>query len=317
MKNRFCHGGFNEPVGGISDGIWYVWQEKYIAVDWGTTNRRAWLVDRGGVTVDEFADHLGLMSVPQDGFDQAAAEVRNRLGDHPMLLAGMVGSDKGWREAPYVAVPANVTSLASAILWIDLRTGIIPGVCQTEDHPDVMRGEEVQVFGALAAGATAPDAYICHPGTHAKWVRVQDGKISHFRTMMTGEIFSLLREHSILAGQLAGEVTDGETFQNGLEEARNGASLLSSLFSIRACKVLNQKPLPDASLASGLLIGSDVQVGLSDARPGENITVIGRSDLCRLYASAIKIAGFDYDIVDGEQSFLAGVRSITQILEPQ
>jgi 2-dehydro-3-deoxygalactonokinase len=294
-----------------------VWRDKYIAVDWGTTNRRAWLVGSDGATIGEFADDLGLMSVPPGCFDQAAADIRQRLGNHPMLLAGMVGSDKGWREVPYVAVPADLQSLATAISWIDPRTGIIPGVCQTDGHPDVMRGEEVQALGALSDGAAAADAYICHPGTHAKWIRLQSGRISHFRTMMTGEIFSLLREHSILAAQLANEVTDGERFQTGLAEARSGASLLTSLFTVRARKVLGQNPLADPSFASGLLIGSDVHAGLSHARPGETIAVIGRSDLCRLYASAIKAAGFDSQIIDGEQSFLAGIRSITQILEPQ
>ena len=293
-----------------------MWRDKYIAVDWGTTNRRAWLVDVHGEVVADFDDHLGLMSLPKGGFDKEAAEIRHKLGDYPMLLAGMVGSDRGWREVPYVAVPADVTSLAAGISWIDTHTGIIPGVCQTDDHPDVMRGEEVQALGALADGSAAPDAFICHPGTHAKWIRLENGKVTHFRTMMTGEIFALLREHSILGAQLVGDVSDGATFRAGLREAHNDASLLSSLFSIRVRKVLNLPPLPDASFASGLLIGFDVQASLSNARAGEKITVIGRSDLCCLYASAIKLAGFDYDIIDGEQAFLAGIRSITHILEP-
>ncbi|MBL0923085.1 MAG: 2-dehydro-3-deoxygalactonokinase [Sphingomonadaceae bacterium] len=294
-----------------------MWRDKYIAVDWGTTNRRAWLVDRNGTTVDRFADHLGLMTVSPGGFDKAAADIRLKLGDHPMLLAGMVGSDKGWRNVPYVPVPADLPSLAAAILWIDARTGIIPGICQTGSCPDVMRGEEMQALGALANGDAAPDALVCHPGTHAKWIRLQHSKITQFSTMMTGEIFSLIRDHSILAAQLADEVTDGASFEAGLQEACNGASLLSSLFAIRARKLLRQKPSANASFASGLLIGSDVHTGLSNARPGEMVAIIGRSDLSQLYASAIRKAGFDHKIIDGDKSFLSGIGSITQILEPQ
>jgi 2-dehydro-3-deoxygalactonokinase len=168
------------------------WREGYIAVDWGTTNRRAYLIDASGRLVDTFADELGLMSVPEGGFDAAGAEIRQRLGERPMLLAGMVGSNRGWREAPYAPAPAGVEDLARAILWIEPgRTGIVPGVSQSgADGADVMRGEEVQVLGAVAAGHVPPDTLICHPGTHAKWIRMESGRITSFRTMMTGELFS-------------------------------------------------------------------------------------------------------------------------------
>src|SRR5215210_3466403 len=107
------------------------WQDGYIAVDWGTTNRRAWLIGDDGEVSDSFEDDLGLLAVPEGGFPAAAAAIRHRLGDHPMILAGMVGSNRGWREAPYVRCPAGADALAGAIAWIEPgRTGIVPGVCQ-------------------------------------------------------------------------------------------------------------------------------------------------------------------------------------------
>lgn len=288
-----------------------MWHANYIAVDWGTTNRRAWLIDRNGQVTSEFEDHLGLISVPQDGFDAAAADIRHQLGDHPMLLAGMVGSNKGWRQAGYVPCPADAKSLAAGVLWVEpMRTGIIPGVCQTEGHADVMRGEEVQVLGAQAIAELSPDALICHPGTHSKWIQLRHAQISAFQTAMTGEMFNLLREHSILSGQMSGDVTDNAAFQAGLKDARGGVPLLSALFAVRARYLLQALPLADASYASGLLIGSDVQAGLQRAQAGAQITIIGRPDLCQLYASAIAASGCTSSFVDGSAAFRAGIGSI-------
>lgn len=288
-----------------------MWHSQHIAVDWGTTNRRAWLVDENGAIEAEFTDDLGLMSVPPGGFDAAALEIREHLGDYPMLLAGMVGSDRGWRQAGYVPCPADAKLLASATLWVEPgRTGIIPGVCQTEGHADVMRGEEVQVVGAQAIAQIAPDATICHPGTHSKWIQLRHGRINEFQTAMTGEIFSLLKTHSILAAQMADDVADNAAFQAGLKDARNGAPLLSTLFAVRARHLLQILPPADASYASGLLIGSDVQAGLKMAHPAAPVTLIGRPDLCALYGSAIAASGYSSHFIDGGEAFRAGIASI-------
>lgn len=292
-----------------------MWRENYIAVDWGTTNRRAWLIDPGGNVANEFADALGLMSVPQNGFEVAVEDIRVKLGNYPMLLAGMVGSDKGWRKAPYLQCPVDAQMLADNILWVQRnRTGIVRGVCQVEGRADVMRGEEVQVFGALTEASLSDGAYICHPGTHTKWIRLQHGKIDSFQTMMTGELFNLLKTDSILADQMKAAVTADSAFQAGLDEIRAGIPLLSALFAVRARYLLDQGANAGASFASGLLIGSDVQAGISHAHPGEKIAIVGRSDLCRLYEIAIQQAGFECERIDGEQAFLAGIRTITRLL---
>ena len=289
------------------------WRKGYIAVDWGTTNRRAYRVANGAVA-DSFEDELGLMAVPADGFPAAVAQIRDRLGDLPMLLAGMVGSNKGWREVPYVTCPAGSAELAAAILWVDDSTGIVPGVCQRGlVGPDVMRGEEVQIFGAIAAGLVPGDALVCHPGTHAKWIDVTDGTIQSFRTMMTGEVFGLLRAHSILGDLLAEEAHAGPAFEQGVTGSLGGGPPLSALFRIRARYLLEDDADDAASRASGILIGSEVAWAVREW-PRFRIALIGRADLCALYAEAIRLAGRDSVIVDGAQAFVAGIDELTRTL---
>jgi 2-dehydro-3-deoxygalactonokinase len=289
-------------------------RDGYIAVDWGTTNRRAYRIASDGSVTDSFEDERGLMAVPKDGFESAAAEIRTRLGELPMLLGGMVGSNRGWREAAYVPCPAGPEGLAERILWIEPgRTGIVPGVCQGAPDEDVMRGEEVQVLGAVAAGQVPPNGLLCHPGTHAKWIRLEGGRIVAFNTMMTGELFSLISKHSILGEQLQGEVAADDDFRRGVDEGLAGRDLLSTLFGIRARHVLGVAHGSAASYASGLLIGSDVRAGLALGGDGL-VALIGRPDLCVLYAEALRAAGRETVEVDGAVAFLAGIHMLTEML---
>src|SRR5206468_10922349 len=133
------------------------WADGFIAVDWGTTNRRAYSIDEGGRCAQEFEDGKGVLSVPAGGFPDAVAEIRQRLGDKPLLLAGMIGSNRGWKEAPYVSCPAGMDELAAKLVWVGEREAIVPGVSFLGDRrADVMRGEEVQLLGAVAAGLIDP-----------------------------------------------------------------------------------------------------------------------------------------------------------------
>jgi 2-dehydro-3-deoxygalactonokinase len=291
------------------------WRGGYIAVDWGTTNRRAYAVDADGRVADSFDDALGILAVPKSGFGAEVTEIRRRLGDRPMLLAGMVGSNRGWRDAPYVACPAGAADLARAILWIEPgRVGIVPGVSQAgAAGADVMRGEEVQVLGAAGAGLVPPDTLVCHPGTHAKWVELAAGRIVSFRTMMTGELFGLLKTHSILADELQEEARADASFREGAAAALGGEELLTSLFRIRARHLLGESEGGGASYASGLLIGSDVRAGLGLFREGR-IALVGAPGLCALYAAALAAAGHETVEVDGTAAFLAGIRLLTEML---
>ncbi len=290
------------------------WSESFITADWGTTNRRAYLLDAGGSCVAEFEDDKGIMSVPKGGFGEAVAEIRGRLGDHPLLLVGMVGSNRGWVEAPYVPCPAGLDDLATALVWPEEgRTAIVPGVSFVDpDEADVMRGEEVQLLGAFAAGIVPADSLVCHPGTHNKWARLRGGRIERFRTVMTGEIFNLLRENSILSDLLSGPAELGRAFEHGVRRGLADECLPAELFKIRARVLLGEAKAEDAaSFGSGLLIGTDVRAGLREGEDGE-VVVMGRPELTQLYAEALRIAGRQAREVDGEQAFLAGAMGIVR-----
>lgn len=273
-----------------------------IAIDWGTTNRRAFALGSDGAVLDRIADGLGILSVSD--FPAALSDLRKRLGDAPMLLAGMVGSNRGWIEAPYLRCPTDIDALAAGLTRVG-SAAIVPGV---HDTADVMRGEEVQLLGAVAAGLVAPDAMACLPGTHAKWVQVENGAIAGFRTVMTGEVFALLKNHSILSAQLQAPVRIGPAFVEGVQRALDEGELLADLFSLRARALLDGIEDP-ASHASGLLIGSDVAIGLSMMDEGP-VALIGDPALTALYAAALDEAGCASIEIDGETAFLAGIRAI-------
>lgn len=289
------------------------WADGYIAADWGTTNRRAYLIDSSGECVDEFEDGKGVLSVESGGFPAAVTEIRERLGDKPLLLAGMVGSNRGWKEVRYVPCPAGIDDLARSLVWVGEREAIVPGVSyQGEGRADVMRGEEVQLLGAVADGTVPPDCLVCHPGTHNKWATVGDGRIESFRTVMTGELFNLLREHSILSDLLQKDVEPGSAFGEGVRQGLRTDGVIADLFSERAGVLLGVRSRDDsASRLSGLLIGADVRVGLGDTRDGQ-IFVMGRPELTELYAQAIEEAGRKAVQLDGEQCFLTGIRHIAE-----
>ena len=291
------------------------WADGFIAVDWGTTNRRAYRIDGTGACGEEFEDSNGILAVPDGGFPAAVAEIRSRLGDHPLLMAGMVGSNRGWVEAPYVPCPAALDDLVRHLSRPGEREAIVPGVCYADDQRgDVMRGEEVQLLGAVAAGKVAADALICHPGTHNKWTVLRGGRIESFRTVMTGELFSILKEHSILGELLAGEVAPNDSFRAGVRKGFWKEALPADLFSVRAGVILGKIEKADAaSYASGLLIGADVRIGLATPAAAQ-VVVMGRPDLTALYAAALDEAGRSTIELDGEQCFLAGIVKIAETM---
>ncbi|HEX2762419.1 MAG TPA: 2-dehydro-3-deoxygalactonokinase [Allosphingosinicella sp.] len=293
------------------------WEQGLIAVDWGTTNRRAWRLAPGGAVLDEMEDGRGILAVGPGGFEGAVAQVRERLRDLPMLMAGMIGSNRGWVEAPYVPCPAGLPELAARLCWIEgERAAIVPGVAYQEgEAADVMRGEEVQVLGAFAEGWLAPDATLCHPGTHNKWVRLEGGRIAAFRTVMTGELFSLLKGHSILADLLVTPAEPGPAFERGLRHGLEQEDLTAELFSVRARTLLGKRPREEASAyVSGLLIGQDLKIGLAMAGEGE-IIAMGRPDLTALFGAALRSAGREARTIDGEAAFLAGIRHLVEHLQ--
>jgi 2-dehydro-3-deoxygalactonokinase len=275
-----------------------------LAIDWGTTNRRVYRIEDGAVTATE-RDALGVTAVSD--FAGELAAIRARFGDLPVLMAGMVGSTIGWREARYVPAPAGLEDLDQNLLRIDERTAIVPGVSFSDGvRGDVMRGEEVQLLGAVAAGLTPPDALLVQPGTHCKWVEMEGARIARFTTAMTGELFALVRAHGILSAQLGADVVLVDAFRDGVREGAK-RDLTGSLFGIRAAKLLGLRGDADAaSFASGLIIGADVAARVVE-HPFETAYILADPVLGSLYAAAIEVNGRGATIIDSQAAFVAGI----------
>jgi 2-dehydro-3-deoxygalactonokinase len=204
------------------------------------------------------------------------------------LISGMAGSRQGWAEAPYVACPAGPDELARHLHWIERdRIALVPGLSDTQgDVPDVMRGEEVQIFGAMRLAGLADGLFVL-PGTHSKWATVRGGKVTGFRTFMTGEVYGLFAQHSILARTLdAGAPLDEAAFRRGVARASGGDGLLNNAFGVRALGLFGRlSPAESASYLSGLLIGEELS-RQTWPESGE-VIVIGASALVERYALAL------------------------------
>ncbi len=283
----------------------------WMAIDWGTTNRRAYAMTDEGAVVETVRDDFGVLGVAKGGFPAALAALRARLGDLPAIAAGSVGSAQGWVNTPYCAAPASLEDLAAALVTVGgERLRIVPGISFAKDERfDVMRGEEVQALGAVRAGLVPADAHLCMPGTHNKWLRLESGRIVEFTTAMTGEMFALLRDHSLLHEMLKGEAKDGPDFRQGVAEAGEKRPLLSSLFGVRASTLLGGRAAEaGASYTSGLLIGADVFAALSTDMG--IIHILADEHLSALYAAAISQLGGKSTSVDSHAAFVAGIQHI-------
>ena len=267
-----------------------------VALDWGTTSLRAWLLDGRGRVLDSARAPRGVMQVAGGDFAGALGDVTAAWPSLPAIAAGMVGSAQGWVEAPYLPCPASPGDLAGALVQAPGRElWIVPGVLRPGDHPDVMRGEETQIAGALALRPDlAADARLVLPGTHSKWARVSAGRVASFTTYMTGELFAVLRDHSIL-GRTAGSGPgrDGDAaFLRGVDAARKADGIAPLLFSARALVLTGGIAPADAlDYLSGLLISDELRSAL--AEPGGAPLLIGEPALCARYARALARFGVD------------------------
>lgn len=287
----------------------------YIAIDWGTTNRRIYVLTADGAVLDTVRDDRGVLAMAPGDYPNEIAAIRVRFGALPIIAAGMVGSTRGWREAAYVPAPADLPTLAGAAMRVpELDVTIVPGVSLlTDTRADVMRGEEVQVLGAVAAGLAPADALFAQPGTHNKWVRVTGGRITDFATTMTGELFALVKGHGILAGMLDGPVADGPAFRDGLSRGAGACDLTAALFGVRASVLLGRIAADDAaSYASGLLIGSDI--GAVPDMAGQTVHLLSSGLLADLYTIGIEARGGTVVALDSHAGFLAGLHAIREHL---
>lgn len=287
---------------------------ELLAVDWGTTNRRVYAIAADGRVLATERDDRGILAVGRAGFVGEAAAIRSRFGDLPMLCAGMVGSVSGWVEAAYRPCPTGLDDLAQALTWVERgRTAIVPGVSFVDaTRADVMRGEEVQLLGAVAAGIAPGDALLCQPGTHCKWAQMAGGRIASFRTTMTGELFGHLKKHSLLADFMAGDVSDGVAFRDGVAASAD-RTLLGDLFGARASVLTGRRERGDvAAYVSGLLIGSDVREQAAAA--GTNVYLLADPALGALYAAAIEMAGGGAMLIDSHDAFVAGITRLWRLI---
>lgn len=266
--------------------------KQLLAVDWGTSSLRGALLDSQGRVLKERSFPRGILSVaPGDFaavFEACFAHWMGAAGTF-CLVSGMAGSKQGWLEAPYCACPAGFDEVASQLAWVKAgRIAIVPGLsCEHEGIPDVMRGEETQVFGALQL-LGLQDGLLVLPGTHSKWVSVRNRRIDNFSTSMTGEFYALLRQQSLLARSLPD--TDGEVdwaaFDEGVALALRGAGLLQTAFSVRTLSLFGRMAasrLP--SYLSGLVIGEEIRS--RDLPAGTALVLIGAELLTERYERAL------------------------------
>jgi 2-dehydro-3-deoxygalactonokinase len=289
-------------------------QARLLACDWGTTNLRAWTLDGQGGVVAQRDFRLGVSRL---GAGEAArrfeGEVRPGLDAEglPAVLCGMVGSNLGWTAVPYIDCPAGVAEVAGRLTAVSDSVRIVPGLrCEgLAGSPDVMRGEETQILGWLAQHPERRTGrhLLCHPGTHAKWALIEDGRILRFVTAMTGELFAVLSQHSVLRSDAP--ANDDAAFDAGLAAAGDGDALAARLFTVRARVVgANAEPGSSPSYLSGLLIGAEVAAvpRLLGAAPRE-VILLGDAALCARYRRALAGAGIAADVFDGESAAIAGL----------
>lgn len=290
-----------------------------IGADWGTTNARFFRLNGDGAVIAEAEGPGAARLVGEAAFEDAFFTAADGwLEDDPLiLLAGMVGSNIGWRAAGYAEAPADAAAVATSAARFEARgrtLRILPGVrCTRSDGaPDVLRGEEVQIFGADA------DGLVCLPGTHAKWARVAGGSVLGFQTALTGELMDLLGRESVLLNPRRPVRADpGEAFDAGVEMAlRSPLGLESLLFTTRSRQIAGVLAAPEAdSYLAGLCIGSEVKSALHQGTVGV-VTVVGADVLASLYSRALQAYGVVARRVSGREAFLAGLHLIAGLIDP-
>jgi 2-dehydro-3-deoxygalactonokinase len=296
-----------------------------LAVDWGTTAFRAALLDPAGQVLHEEASSDGILTKKPAEFAPFLEAVYGRLAENlnPLvLMSGMVGSANGWQVAPYCACPAGFGEVSSHLHWIDPgRVAIVPGLsCEHVHAPDVMRGEETQILGAMRLMGLSDGCFVL-PGSHSKWAWVEGGRILRFKTLMTGEFFAALGQHTILAKTVdAGAPLDEAAFVQGVERARQPDGLLHQAFAARTLALFDRMgPAALGSYLSGLCIGEELRAMLGSAAhqeaqpPTPNLVLVGSAQLTQRYALALRQHGVRSRAL-GSESTWAGLHALARTL---
>lgn len=299
---------------------WPMTKLSWVAVDWGTTHLRIWGMDEGDQPVFHASSDKGMGGLSREEFEPALRElVLTQVADLPddilVVACGMVGARQGWVEAPYGKVPCKALGEEFAsVSAVPFRVHIISGLKQ-ESPADVMRGEETQIAGYLSQDKDF-DGVLCLPGSHTKWVRVSAEEVVSFQTAMTGELFAVLAEHTVLRHSTASTGLNEDLFLEAVSEGMaHPARLTSRLFSLRAETLLcGLDPVDVRTRMSGLLIGME----LAATKPywlGQKIALIGDSGLSKLYAKALEEQGCQPIITDATAMTLAGLVAMKNQME--
>jgi 2-dehydro-3-deoxygalactonokinase len=292
-------------------------EAAYVAVDWGTSSFRLWLVDRAGNVLGERRSHEGMMAAGKLGFAavlQSHLEAVDAAPGLPVIVCGMAGARQGWVEAGYVDTPARLASILEHAVPVpgqDRDIRILPGIAQRDPKaPDVMRGEETQLLGALGVDG-ADDAVVCMPGTHSKWVRVSGGTVERFATFMTGELFDVVSRETILSHAVTGadEAEDIDAFKSAVIAAfETPAFAANLLFQVRSGQLLyGGKPSAAREKISGTLIGLELAAGLAAEVPSTGITLVASGRLQMLYQMAFDTVSVPVRSIGAEDAVRRGL----------
>jgi len=274
-------------------------QAYLIGLDWGTTSCRAYLIGAQGVVLARVSDGPGILRVDNGAFGAALDAMIGRWdAGLPVILSGMIGSRQGWVEAPYAHCPAATDNIVASLTRIgngSRMIALVPGLaCENGGMPDVMRGEETQILGALEMAKQDGGVFLL-PGTHSKWAGVTGGWIASFRTFMTGEVFGALKEHTILGRLMRDGPPDADGFARGVRAGStlgSAGALLNRLFATRTYGLMNQ--LPDTALSdylSGLLVGAEIAEATKQSEGA--VTIIASRALAERYAEGLKLLGHE------------------------
>jgi len=291
---------------------------RLIAVDWGTSRLRAWLVDAGGSPLATAGSDEGVGTL-NGGHEQVFEKLVAGWPRLPAIMAGMVGSRQGWREAAYLPCPATAAGIGAKLTRFTTPTGreiaVVPGLAvrSAGRDGDVIRGEETQMIGLIDREPGFSGTVIL-PGTHSKWARLDQGAIADFQTFMTGELFELLAQKSFLRHSVAEGAADLSAVPDfALAVKRTvaeGLPFLGALFSVRARQLLADVTRENnLAYLSGLIIGGEIAAAraMGSLAPGAAVRIVAAPALVRAYGTALAAAGVAAEERDGSQLALAGL----------
>jgi 2-dehydro-3-deoxygalactonokinase len=289
--------------------------DTFVGINWGSTNFRAFLISAEGKSIDEYSAQAGVVGLDRDRMAAMMDELASRWpGTRPVYASGMIGSNVGWIDVPYAQAPAGFADLARAAVLTQIgkvSVQIVPGItCRRsfDGEPDILRGEEIELLGL--AGLRVVDGWVALPGTHTKWVRLQNGRVFDFFTSMSGEIFDRLTAKGLLSSIIAGEAAEGDAFLTGVNAGHGRRlSLGTLLFGARARVIRGLLAKPDAaSYIRGLLIGSEIAdaVAVYPILVNGPLPLVGNGPLCQLYAAALRTVGVSSELVESRAACVRG-----------